>query len=72
MVFRENCIMRSFIICTLHQTLLGVIKPLRMGHVACMKEIRNAYTILFEKPEEKRSLGRPRCRWKNNIKLCHK
>jgi hypothetical protein len=30
-------------------------------------ERRNAYRILVGKPEEKRSIGRPRSRWENNI-----
>jgi hypothetical protein len=30
---------------------------------------RNAYRILVGKPEEKRPLGRPRCRWVDNIKM---
>jgi hypothetical protein len=29
----------------------------------------NAYRILVGKPEEKRPLGRPRCRWVDNIKI---
>jgi hypothetical protein len=32
-------------------------------------EKRNAYSILVEKPEEKKPLGRPRCRWVDNIKI---
>jgi hypothetical protein len=40
-----------------------------MGNVACMGEMRNAYKILVVKPEEKRPLGRPRYRWKDNIKM---
>jgi hypothetical protein len=32
-------------------------------------EKRNAYRILVRKPEEKRPLGRPRCRWVDNIKM---
>jgi len=36
-------------------------------HVACMGEMRNAYDIVVGKPEGKRSLGRPKCRWKGNI-----
>jgi hypothetical protein len=28
-----------------------------------MEEKRNAYRILVGKPERKRPLGRPRCRW---------
>jgi len=34
------------------------------GHVACMGEMRNAYEILFRKPQRKRSLGRRKRRWK--------
>jgi hypothetical protein len=29
--------------------------------------VRNAYKILIWKPEWKRTLGRPRCRWQDNI-----
>jgi hypothetical protein len=32
-------------------------------HVTCMGEIRNAYKILFRRPEGKRPLGRPMSRW---------
>ncbi|KAJ4440592.1 hypothetical protein ANN_08738 [Periplaneta americana] len=39
------------------------------GHVARMSESRNAYRVLFERPERKRPLGRPRRRWKDNIKM---
>jgi hypothetical protein len=39
------------------------------GHVARMWEKRNAYSILVGKPERKRSLGRPRCTWEDNIKM---
>jgi hypothetical protein len=34
-----------------------------------MGEKRNAYRILVGKPEGKRSLGRPRRRWEDNIKM---
>jgi hypothetical protein len=34
-----------------------------------MGEKRNVYRILVRKPEGKRPLGRPRCRWMDNIKL---
>jgi hypothetical protein len=32
-------------------------------------EKRNTYRILVGKPEVKRPLGRPRCRWVDNIKM---
>jgi hypothetical protein len=34
-----------------------------------MREKRNAYRILVGKPEGKHPLGRPRCRWLDNIKM---
>jgi hypothetical protein len=33
------------------------------------REKRNAYRILVGKPEGKRALGRPRCRWVDNIDM---
>jgi hypothetical protein len=39
------------------------------GHVALMREKRNAYRILVEKPEGKRPLGKPRRMWVDNIKI---
>jgi len=33
------------------------------------KERRGVYTALVGKPEGKRPLGRPRCRWEDNIKM---
>jgi hypothetical protein len=39
------------------------------GHVARMGEKRNAYRIFVGKPEGTRPLGRPRCRWKDNIRM---
>jgi hypothetical protein len=49
-----------------------MIKSRRMrweGHVARIGKTRNAYRILVGKPEGKRSLGRPRRRWVDNIKM---
>jgi len=37
--------------------------------VACMGEGRAMYRDLVGKPEGKRPLGRPRCRWEDNIKV---
>jgi hypothetical protein len=34
-----------------------------------MKQMRNAYNILVGKPEGKRSLGRLRHRWEDNIRM---
>ena len=49
-----------------------VIKPRRLrwaGHVARMEEVRSAFKILKAKPIGKRPLGRPRRRWKDNIRM---
>ena len=49
-----------------------VIKLRRMrwaGRVARMGEERGAYGVLVGKPEGKRSLGRPRRRWVDNIRM---
>ena len=49
-----------------------MIKSRRMrwaGHVARMGDKRGAYMVLMGKPEEKRTLGRPRCRWEDDIKI---
>jgi hypothetical protein len=40
-----------------------------VGHVARIGEKRNTYRLLVGKPEGKRSLGRPRCRWVDNIRM---
>jgi hypothetical protein len=37
--------------------------------ISCVGEKVNAYRILVGKPEGKRPLGRPRCRWVDNIKM---
>jgi hypothetical protein len=51
-------------------SIIRIIKPRRMrwaGHVARMGEKRNVYTLLVEKPEGKRPLGRRW--WMDNIIL---
>ena len=40
-----------------------------MGHVARMVDKRDVYSILVGKRGGKRPLGRPRCRWEDNIKM---
>jgi hypothetical protein len=39
------------------------------GYVARMREKRNAQRILVGKAQGQRALERPRCRWKDNIKI---
>ena len=36
-----------------------------------MGEDRGVHRVLVGKPEGKRPLGRPRCRWEDNIKMGH-
>jgi hypothetical protein len=48
------------------------IKSRRMrwaGHVARMGEEMNVYKVLMGKPKGKRSLGRPRRRWKDVVRM---
>ena len=51
---------------------MRVIKSRKMrwvGHIAHMGEVRGMHRILVGKPQGKRPLGRPRCRWEDNIKM---
>ena len=51
---------------------IWVIKMIRMrwaGHVARKGERRFAYRVLVGKPQGRRSLGRPRRRWEDNIQM---
>jgi hypothetical protein len=53
-------------------SIIRIMKSRRMtwtGHVARMGEKRNAYRLLAGKPEGKIPLGRPRCRWVDNIRM---
>ena len=52
--------------------IVRVIKSRRMrwaGHVARMGDEKSVYRILVEKPGGKRSLGIPRRRWVNSIRM---
>jgi hypothetical protein len=56
----------------LSPSIIRIIKSRRMRwvrHVAQMGEKRNVYRLLVGKPEGKRSLGRPRHRWVEDIKM---
>jgi hypothetical protein len=49
-----------------------VIKSRRLkwaGHVARIRERKGAHRLLVGKPGGRRSLGRPRPRWEDNIKM---
>jgi len=41
----------------------------RMGLVALVGERRGVYRVLMGKRVGKRPLGRPRCRWEDNMKM---
>jgi hypothetical protein len=52
--------------------IVRVIKSRRLkwaGHVARMGDGRDVHRVLVGRLEGKRPLGRPRCRWENNIKM---
>jgi hypothetical protein len=54
------------------EIIIRQIKSRRMrwaGHVARTGEGRNVYRVLVGKPEGKRPLRRPRCRWEDGIKM---
>jgi hypothetical protein len=53
-------------------SIITMMKSRRMrwaGHIALMREKRNAYNILVRKPEGKRPPGRRRRRWVDNTKM---
>jgi hypothetical protein len=53
-------------------SVITMIKSRRVrwaGHVARMRAKRDAYRILVGKPERKKTLGRPRYRWVDNIEV---
>jgi hypothetical protein len=53
-------------------SIIRIIKSRRMrlaGHVARIREKRNAYRLLVGKPEGKSLLGRTRSRWVDNIRM---
>jgi hypothetical protein len=39
------------------------------GNVECVGEGRDVHRVMVGKPDRKRPLGRPRCRWEDNIKM---
>ena len=52
--------------------IVRVIKSRRIRwaeHIARMRETRGVYRVLVGKLDGMRPLGRPRCRWEDNIKM---
>jgi hypothetical protein len=53
-------------------SIIRIIKSRRMrwaGHVTPVGEKRNVYRLLVGKLEGRKPLGRPKCRWIDNIKM---
>jgi hypothetical protein len=53
-------------------SIIRIIKSRRMrwaGHVARLGGSKNEHRFLIGKPEGRRSLGRPKCKWMNNIRM---
>jgi hypothetical protein len=54
------------------QNVIRVVKSRRMRrvwHATRVGEIKKAYKILIGKPEGNRSLGKPRRRWEDSIRM---
>ena len=69
--YGESYTMLSYMYCILRITIRS-LKSRRLrwaGHVAHMEQTRSAYSVLLEKPEGKRPLGRPRRIWEDNIRM---
>ena len=48
---------------------LKLRRPRRAGYVTRMEQYRNSYRVLVAKTEGKKSLGKPRLRREDNIKM---
>jgi hypothetical protein len=69
---QEYHILRLYFYVYSSPDIIRQIKSRRMrwaGHVARMGEGTNVYRVLVGKPEGKRPLERPRCRWEDGIKM---
>jgi len=64
-----NCIMRNFIICTLHKILIGWSNQGGWNGRGMKHERERWYGIVVGESKWKRSLGRSSSRWKNNIRI---
>ena len=71
-ILTKNYIMRSLVICTHLPNIVRVVKSRRTGwagHVVRIGKGRGVHRVLVGKPEGKRTMGRPRRRWEDNIKM---
>jgi hypothetical protein len=64
----ENCIMRSFIICTPYWIPLGWLSQGYNGQGMCMETMRNIQKIWLESLMEE-TIRRPNCRWGYNTNM---
>jgi hypothetical protein len=62
----KHYIVRIFITVSLHKY---QIKEDEMGTCRMHSRCESLYSILVRKPEGKRPLGRPGCRWEDNIRM---
>lgn len=65
------CLTKMFYTCIVFPVRWSNEDGWQAGHVACVRNIKNACKILIGKPEGKRSFGRPRYVWEHNTKMCH-
>jgi hypothetical protein len=63
--------MRNFITCVPHQIFyIDEVKEDEMGRVCSLhREKRSKYRVLVRKTEGKRPIGRPTCKWEDDIKM---
>jgi hypothetical protein len=57
------------VLCSSQNIWMMKLRIILAGHVARMGKSRGAYRVLLGKPEGKRSHGRPRRRWEDNMKV---
>ena len=58
-----------YVLCVCVCVCVFVCKGRWAGHMAHMGDEWGVYRVLVGKPEGKRPLGRPRCRWVDNIMM---
>ena len=62
--------MLCFLNCIIYVCAGDKIEKIEMGRTcSTMEEGRGVHKVLVGKPEGKRTLGRPRCRWEDKTKM---